>query len=228
MTLEHFLRQFASLPEYGSAAALAIAVLAGGFASAVCPCTLPVGLGMASVAGASEGEARSRGFSIAAAFFAGVVVNLTVLGALAGRVGAIATESFGRNWALVMALLSLGGALIAFAGPRLRIERLIRWRRPGTAGSFAYGFIFSLGTSIAPLLLLLAVAAANASPLFGLSLAFAFGIGRGLPFLIAGLFGSAIARFTRLGARQRDIQLVSGCALVFVSAYYLNAFLAFV
>jgi cytochrome c-type biogenesis protein len=59
-------------------------------------------------------------------------------------------------------------------------------------GSFLYGFIFSLGTSAAPLLLLLTVAAAQARPEYGFILALAFGIGRGLPFLLAGIFAGLL------------------------------------
>lgn len=228
MTLKQFLDQFASVLGNGSPLAFAVAVVGGVIASAVCPCTLPVGVGVATVAGASEGKDRRDGLRMATAFFAGIVVNLTLLGSLAGRLGAIATDRFGRNWALVMALLSLCAAVVTFLGPRFKVDQIARWRRPGVLGSFLYGFIFSLGTSVAPLLLLLAIAAANASPLYGFALALAFGIGRGLPFLVVGVFASAIMRFAKLGARQRLIQVASGCALLVVSAYYANAFVSLI
>lgn len=37
------------------------------------------------------------------------------------------------------------------------LPQLEAWRRPGLVGAFGYGFIFSLGTSVAPLLLLFTV-----------------------------------------------------------------------
>ena len=74
----------------------------------------------------------------------------------------ILTESFGRYWALMMVFISLIAAVIAFYGPRIQVNKLAALRRPGLGGSFLYGFIFSLGTSAAPLLLLLSVAAATA------------------------------------------------------------------
>lgn len=92
--------------------------------------------------------------------------------------------------------------------------------------SFGYGFVFSLGTSAAPLLLLLTVAAAQAEPLYGLLLAFAFGLGRGLPFLLVGVFASAVLRLARLAVWRRTVQVVSGVTLLFVSAYYTKAFAA--
>lgn len=224
MTLGEFLHAAGS--GHGLFFALGVSFLAGIVASAVCPCTLPVGLGMASVAGASEAEKRRYGLKIAATFAAGIIVNLTLLGAITGQLGALATEGFGRYWALAMAILSLLAAGLAFWGPRLKVSQLEALRRPGLVGAFGYGFVFSLGTSVAPLLLLLAVSAANGRPVYGFVLAFTFGLGRGLPFLIAGLIASAVTRLTRLGRWRRAIQVVSGVALLFVSAYYANTFRA--
>lgn len=226
MTLEDFFQHFGSSLSQGSLLALGVALLAGVVASAVCPCTLPVGLGMAGlVSSNTQSKAERNGFWIAAAFFAGIVVNLTLLGALAGRLGAILTESFGRYWALGMAVISLLAAILAFYGPRLQVSQLAALRKPGISGSFIYGFIFSLGTSAAPLLLLLSVAAAQASPWYGFILALAFGLGRGLPFFIVGIFAGAVSRFAQLTWLRRSIQIISGCALLFVSFYYTRVYI---
>lgn len=225
MTLESFLRSFGDAVPHGAFwAVLGIAFLGGIIASAVCPCTLPVGLGMAGVVGTSETQSRKSGFAIATAFFAGIVVNLTVLGALAGRLGVIMTESFGRYWALAMAVVSLLAAVVAFWGPRMNIDTLAALRKPGLVGAFGYGFLFSLGTSAAPLLVLLTIAAGKSSVVYGLLLSFAFGIGRGLPFLLVGVFAGALMRVARISLWRRTIQVVSGCALIVVSLYYVRAF----
>ena len=226
MTLEDFLRSFGSSVSEGSLLSLGIALIAGILASAVCPCTLPVGLGVAGVVGQSESQSRAAGILIALAFFVGIVVNLTLLGAVAGRLGTILTESFGRYWALGMAVLSFGAAMLAFAGPRLSVDRLAALRKPGLTGAFGYGFIFSLGTSAAPLLLLLTVAATQANPGYGALVAFFFGLGRGLPFLLVGLFAGVLIRLTRIGLWRRAMQALSGGALLFVSVYYARAFIA--
>lgn len=226
MTLDAFLENFASSLPHGSVWAVFLAIVAGVVASAVCPCTVPVGLGVAGVAGSSASKSRRAGFLIAVAFFAGIVINLTILGSVAGRLGAVLTESFGRYWALSMALVSFIAAVAAFRGPRLSTEKLASLRRAGMAGAFLYGFIFSLGTSAAPLLLLLTVAATQGRPEYGFILALAFGIGRGLPFLLAGLFAGALMRFARLSSWAGAIRVASGCALIFVSLYYARAFAA--
>ena len=226
ITLDEFLRQFGSGLGHGLPVALGVSFLAGIMASAVCPCTLPVGLGMASVSGAQETEGRWQGLKVAGSFFAGIVLNLTLLGAIAGRLGALATESFGRSWALVMAILSVLAAAAAFWGPRLKVKQLAALRRPGLAGAFGYGFVFSLGTSVAPLLLLLTVSAANGLLGHGLPLALAFGLGRGLPFLVAGLAASLIAEFAGLARWRGAMQVASGCVLLAISVYYARTFAA--
>jgi cytochrome c-type biogenesis protein len=221
MNLEQFLQPLAS---EGFLAVFGITFVGGILATAICPCTLPMGLGVAGLAGASEARSRRTGVQIAVAFFAGIVLSLAVLGALTGHLGTLATESFGRNWALAMALVSFAAAVVAFWWPRMKIETLTSWRRPGVAGAFAYGLVFSLGTSVAPLLLLLTIAAAAGRPEYGLVLAFVFGLGRGLPFLLAGVAGSAITGLTRLGLWTRPIQIVSAVALLLVSGYYADLF----
>ena len=225
---ESFLHSWQSALAQGGVLALGLAAIMGILASAVCPCTLPVGLGIAGIVGSSESGSRRSGFAVASAFFTGIVINLAVLGALAGRIGLVLSESFGRSWALSMAVLSLGAAIVAWRGPRLDIERLALLRRPGLAGAFAYGFVFSLGTSAAPLLLLLTAATALSNPVWGLATALAFGIGRGLPFLLVGIFSGAIVRLAGLSAWRKPLQVISALALLFVSLYYVRTFVALI
>jgi len=199
VTLEQFLEPLSSGLAHNPLTALGVTFVGGILASAVCPCTLPMGLGVAGLAGASQVRARYGGLQVSAAFFAGIVLSLAALGGVAGRLGALATESFGRNWALGMAVLSLIAAALALWWPQMSIDRLTACQKPGVIGSFAYGVVFSLGTSVAPFLLLLTIAAAVGRPEQAILLAFIFGLGRGLPFLLAGMAGSVATGLTRLG-----------------------------
>lgn len=226
MTLEDFFHRFDVVLSGGGLWSLGVVLLAGIVASAVCPCTLPLGVGMAGVVGDSESQTRRSGFALAISFFAGIVLNLTLLGAVAGRLGSVLTESFGRYWTLSMALVSLAAAGVAFLGPRAKVTHLAQLRRPGVTGAFVYGFLFSLGTSAAPLLLLLTIAVAKASPMHGVALAFVFGLGRGLPFLLVGLFAGTLVRLTSLDQWRGVLQVLSGSALLLVCGYYVKAFVA--
>ncbi len=225
MSLEQFIEQFSQSLAQGSVLSLLIAVGAGMITTGVCPCTLPVGLGIAGLVSSNTENKSNRGFMIALAFFCGIVVCLSVLGALAGKLGIFLTETFGQYWALSMALISAVAAAFAFYGPRLTTTRLANMRKPGIGGSFVYGLIFSLGTSAAPLLLLLSVAAATANPIYGFILALVFAMGRGLPFLILSAFAGAVTKFAQLTWLRRSIQIVSGLALLYVCYYYLRVFI---
>lgn len=224
MNLQDFLDQFGHSLSQGSLASFLVAFAAGVVACAICPCTLPVGLGIAGMVSTNTNERFSTGFSVALSFFAGIVICLSVLGALAGHFGGLLTLSFGKYWALAMAVISAIAAIIAFYGPYLGVSQLEALRRPGIGGSFLYGAIFTLGTSAAPLLLLLSIAAATGDIFYGFFLAVAFGLGRGLPFLVAGLFGGAITSLAKLSWLRKGIQVVSGLALLFVSGYYIRVF----
>lgn len=225
MSLEDFIQQFSQSLAQGSFLSFLIAAGAGVITTGVCPCTLPVGLGIAGLVSSSTETKSNRGLLIAVAFFCGIVICLSVLGAIAGRLGVFLTETFGQYWALSMALISAIAAVIAFYGPRIQVTKLAALRRPGVGGSFIYGVIFSLGTSAAPLLLLLSVAAATANPFYGFMLALCFGIGRGLPFLVVSLFAGAVTKFAQLTWLRRSIQIVSGLALLFVCYYYVKVFI---
>lgn len=203
MSLEQFVQQFSQALANGSGYSLLIAAGAGMITTGVCPCTLPVGLGIAGLVSSNSESKSNRGFMIAFGFFFGIVVCLSVLGALAGRLGIFLTEAFGQYWALSMALISAVAAILAFYGPRLTVTKLAAIRRPGIGGSFFYGLVFSLGTSAAPLLLLLSVAAAIANPVYGFILALAFGIGRGLPFLIVSAWSTGFQQQNRRGKDDR-------------------------
>jgi len=225
MIVEEFLQTYADVLLHGSWLVVGIAVVAGLLSSAICPFTLPVGLGVAGVVGTSESRVRGSGFPIATAFFAGLVLSLTVLGALAGVLGLVATQAVGQWWILIMAALAFVTALMVLAGPFLRLPDLTVLRRPGLLSAFGYGLVFSLGTPAVSLLLVLTVAAAEHRPAYGALLALGYGVGRGLPFLLLGLFSGAATRLRCQPSWSRAIQVTTGSLLLVITGYYLWIFL---
>lgn len=225
MNLQDFLNQFGQSLSEGSIIGFLVAFGAGIIACAICPCTLPVGLGIAGMVSTNAAIKNSYGISVALAFCAGIILCLTILGAIAGHFGGLLTITFGKYWALAMAIISAIAAAIAFYGPYLKVSRLESLRRPGIGGSFVYGAIFTLGTSAAPLLLVLSIATVTGDMLYGSLIALAYGLGRSLPFFIAGLFGGVITHLSKLSWLRKSIQLISGFALLFVCGYYIRVFI---
>ncbi len=222
--LEEFLNQFVNIFREGSVLSLGLALLAGLISSGVCPCTLPVGFGFAGYVGSTSLNRSTSGFAITFSFFLGIVFCLTLLGGVASYLGAFLTETFGKYWTLAMGIIALVAAGIAFYGPTLRVRQLESLRTPGITGSFVYGLIFSLGTAAAPLLLLLTISAAQGSMIYGVLLALLFGIGRGLPFLVVGLFASSVSKLAQLTWLRKSIQVMSGAALLYLSFYFFRLF----
>lgn len=160
-------------------------------------------------------------------FFCGLVLSLVVLGIAAAYLGRLLTR-WSVAFAIGTGIISLAAGLAALFGPTLRryIPHPEINQRGGIAGAFLYGLGFTVATvttSAGPLLLLLTIAAAIGRPAYGAVLSLSYAIGRGLPFLLLGLFaGSVGAWFARLGRARRIGEIVSGVALVVLSIYFLR------
>lgn len=225
MIVEEFLQAYADVLLQGSEPVVGIAFVAGLLSSAICPFTLPVGLGVAGVVGTGESRKRGSGFPIATAFFAGLVLSLTALGALAGVLGLVASQAVGQWWMLIMAMLAFVAALVVFSGPSLRLPDMAALRRSGLLGAFVYGLVFSLGTPAVSLLLVLTVAAAEHRPAYGALLALGYGVGRGLPFLLLGLCSGVAVRLRCRPSWSRAIRVTTGSLLLVITGYYLWIFM---
>ncbi len=225
MIVEEFLKTYADLLLHGSELVVGIACVAGLLSSAICPFTLPVGLAVAGVVGTAESRTSGSGFKIATAFFAGLVLSLIALGALAGLLGLVATQVVGQWWMLIMAGLAFVAALAVLFGSSLRLPDITPLRWPGVLGAFVYGLVFSLGTPAVSLLLVLTVAAAEHRPAYGALLALGYGVGRGLPFLLLGLFSGVATRLRCQPSWSRAIQVTTGSLLLLVTGYYIWIFM---
>jgi cytochrome c-type biogenesis protein len=108
-----------------------------------------------------------------------------------------------------------------------------RWRRGlppssaqhgGVDGAFHYGLCYSVATvttSAGPLLLLLTVAAAIGRPAYGAALSLSYAVGRGLPFLLLGLFAGAVGTWlARVNRARRAAEVVSGIVMVALAGYF--------
>jgi len=184
-----------------------------------------VGLVGSQVEAAPAAARRRRGILVSVAFFAGVVLSLLVLGTAAAYLGRLLSR-WSSSFAYGAAVFSLGAGLAAICGPaiRRRVPDPEIARRGGVAGAFVYGLCYSVATvttSAGPLLLLLTIAAAIGRPAYGAALSLSYGIGRGLPFLLLGLFAGAVgAWLARVNRARRAAEVASGLALVGLSVYF--------
>lgn len=173
------------------------------------------------------GGAQSRHSAklLALAFFAGVTTGLLVLGTAAAYFGRLLVR-WSASFAVATAVISILAGVLALFGPfiRRRVPNPEIKKRGGAGGAFVYGLLFTIATittSAGPLMLLLTIAAAVGKPLYGAGLSLAYGVGRGLPFLLVGLFAGHVAGWlARLERGRRVAEIVSGLALIAVGIYF--------
>ena len=205
--------------------ALAVAVLAG-LVSFASPCVLPLVPGFLGYVTGLTGEPlaqRSRSRMVTGALL--FVLGFTLVFVL----GSIFVTSAGR--ALIehrVLLMRLGGIVVivmglVFLGVGGQREAKIAWRpAAGLAGAPLLGAVFALGWAPCTgptLAAVLVMASATADPQVARSvtLATAYGLGLGLPFI---LIAAGLDRAGRasgwLRRHQRTIQVVGGVMLVLV------------
>ena len=211
--------------------AVTVAALAG-LVSFASPCVLPLVPGFLGYVTGLTGEPladRSRGRMVTGALL--FVVGFTAVFVL----GSIFVTTAGR--ALVehrTVLMRAGGLLVVFMGLVFlgvggQREARVRWRpRAGLAGAPVLGAVFALGWAPCTgptLAAVLVMASATTDPQVARSvtLAAAYGLGLGLPFvLIAAGLDRAGRASGWLRRHQRTIQVVGGVLLVLVGLLMLT------
>jgi cytochrome c-type biogenesis protein len=218
-----------------AAAPLTVAIAvsaAAGLVSFASPCVLPLVPGYlafaSGMAGAGARTGRSRGTVLLAStlFVLGFAVFFTLLGGAFGGLGRALAEhrqlvgALGGVLVLAMGLFLLGVLRPAVMEQEARALSLVR--RGGLLGAFPLGLVFAAGWTpcIGPTLaaiLTLTAADGSASPTRGATLAFAYALGLGLPFLVVGgLLDRSAGALARLRRHSLRLERAGGAVLVVV------------
>ncbi|SDG44040.1 cytochrome c-type biogenesis protein [Sinosporangium album] len=201
--------------------ALPIAVAAG-LVSFASPCVLPLVPGYLSyVTGMSDDPKRGRLLIGSLLFVLGFAVVFVSAGAVVGGVGSALLQNADIvKRVLGVVTIALG---LAFLGVIPGLQRDFRvHRRPaaGLAGAPLLGVVFGLGWTpcIGPTLaVVLSLGLTEGSAGRGAVLAFAYALGLGLPFVVAGLaYRRALHAFAALRRHSRLITRIGGAMLVLV------------
>jgi cytochrome c-type biogenesis protein len=217
-----------------AAAPLTVAIAVSAAAGAVSfasPCVLPLVpgyLAFASGLSGARGGPRGRGVVLAASvlFVLGFAVFFTILGGAFGGLGRALAEhrqlvgALGGVLVLAMGLFLMGVLRPAVMEQEARGLSLVR--RGGLLGAFPLGLVFAAGWTpcIGPTLaaiLTLTAADGSASPARGATLAFAYALGLGLPFIvIGGLLDRGVGALGRLRRHSLRLERAGGAVLVVV------------
>jgi cytochrome c-type biogenesis protein len=209
---------------------LALAASAG-FLSFVSPCVLPLlpaylgymtGLTVEELQGRQDTATRARIVGRSLAFVVGLSLVFAALGGSASVVG----QALLRNQTII---LRIAGLLVVLLGLHtlglIRVPFLFQERRlavGGTDGSYVgallLGAAFAAGWTpcIGPFLAgLLALASQEQTVGQGMLLLFVYGLGLGVPFVLAGVaLGTSLRVLKAVKARMHALELVSGFLLV--------------
>ncbi len=214
-----------------SVAAFFIAVL-GGVASFVSPCVLPLLPAYLSfVSGLSVEETKKGNRRVVwgtLAFVLGFSTVFILLGAGFSFAGALVTNREVLRYVGGGLLLLLGAVLVGLAVPAFMqrdVRPFLEKAPKGPAGAFLVGVAFAFGWTpcVGPILgAILTMAAERGDPAAGALLLFAYSLGMGIPFMVAGLFvGWALRVFARIRKHMRVIQIVCGAILIVYGALLL-------
>ncbi|MGZ4430528.1 MAG: cytochrome c biogenesis CcdA family protein [Gaiellales bacterium] len=198
---------------------------AAGFVSFISPCVWPLIPGYLSfVSGVPGGELtghRRRVVLAAIGFVAGFSAIFTLAGAGSGVLGSQfldhrrSLELLAGTIVVVMGLVMLvpGGALFQREWrPLLRAAPQGPFGASAAGAAFAIGWTPCIGTTLASIL---AIAGSHGQALDGALLLFAYSLGLGVPFLVAGIYLSSLMGMTRvLRDHWMAITRVSGAVLV--------------
>jgi cytochrome c biogenesis protein CcdA len=201
-------------------AAIPIA-FATGFAAGLNPCCLALfPAAAATCCAASGGERSSRlGLASALAFMLGSATTATALGITAAFLGRMATGWISGPWfrcLLALVPLLMGMQLLGWL--RLPMPKVATPKRRGVVGAYASGLVLALamGPCGTPALAaILAYAALVGSLPYAAALLVAYGLGNGVPMLLASAAASTATAL--LGRRGLGTAIQKGAGLVMVT-----------
>ncbi len=211
-------------------------VLAGGIASAVSPCYVPVLAMFGGYIGGYARKGRSGGLRLAVPFVLGNAVTLALAGGVAALLGASALRVFNGyqldRWIPGLIGLAMGLQLLGLLKLRMpTLPALGGARRPeGAWGAFSLGLPFGLVVTPCTIPIFFAIAtfvALQGSVLHGVGLMATYALGRGLVLL--GVATSAgLLKSLNVGRTSRYVERASGALILVASVGLLLFYDAFV
>lgn len=217
-----------------------LGALLAGVASFITPCVLPIvipslgflaGVGMSQISGEkAQTSAQMRIILTALVFVLGFTLLFTAMGAAASAIGQTLQEHklllqrIAGVLIIVMALHFLKVIQIPLLNRQARFEPSAQ--RASYLSAFVMGLAFAFGWTpcVGPVLApLLFMAADTGSMTQGALLLFAYGVGIGVPFVLAAAFAGPFLRFVRAGGPwMHRMELVIGVILLLTGLLFLS------
>lgn len=205
-----------------------------GFLSSFTPCVFPLIPVTLSLFGAHKDTPPLKRFLLSLSYVFGIAVTYTVLGMASAKAGVIFGSLLGSLWVVLIICIFLS-ILALFTLEILNFTFLNRLQTSASKiGGSGFLGAFLMGTAsgvvaapcVGPaLVLVLGIAAASKSVLWGASLLFAYSLGLGMIFLVLGTFSGLLNTLPRAGNWLNSVKFVIASALFMVVLFLAQPFL---
>lgn len=215
------------LKEHGALVAV-LASFGFGFVASLTPCVYPMVPITVSIFGATETKSRLRGAALSATFVLGIAALFTPMGIVSALSGKLMGSALSNAFVVVgLALLFIALAASMFGAFELALpasltNRLSTVGGVGFKGAFVMGLVMGLVAApcTGPFLTgMVTVIATSKDIVLGSASLFAFSLGLGILFFVAGAFA---VNLPKGGAWMMGIKWVSGVGLAYMAFAYLR------
>ena len=202
-------------------------VFLGGILTSIGPCNLSMAPVLIGYVGGQQQVTRTRSFWLSVLFTLGSSTTFVLLGVAAASVGGLfGTQKAILYWVVALVCFAIGLNLLGAI--RLSFDFLTRIQpkrvaRTGLLGAFLLGLVVGLAGSqcATPILAaILGVVMATGKLAWGSLLLFAYGLGRGVPIVLAGTFTGVLKALPAMERWTRRAEYVAGGLLVGVGLYF--------
>jgi len=219
--------QFAAYAQKSMPLALAMSLVFGLLAS-LTPCVWPMVPITVSIFGATDGGSRARGSALSATFVLGIAALFTPMGVIAGYTGSVMGSALANPYvvgAIVVIFAALSASMFGafeLALPSGMTNKLSTVGGVGFKGAFSLGLVMGLvaapctGPFMTGMLIWIGE---TKNVLFGSMAMFAFSLGLGIPFFLAGAFA---VNLPKGGAWMMGIKWGSGVVLAYMALSYIR------
>ena len=212
----------------GELSALAyLLVFLGGVLTSIGPCNLSMVPVIIAYVGGQHDLSRARGFWLSGFFTLGSSITFMALGVVAATVGGLfGTESKILYWFVALVCFVIGLNLLGALKVNFDFMARLQPRRvaiSGALGALALGLVVGLvgsqcGTPV--LVAILGLVMAKGKLVYGASLLFAYGLGRGVPIVLAGTFTGVLKALPAMERWTRWMEKAGGVVLIAVGLYF--------
>jgi len=226
--MEQFLNE--TVPRLiGDVSALAyLMVFLGGVLTSLGPCNLSMVPVIMGYVGGQQDLSKAKGFRLSVLFTLGSSATFVLLGVSAALVGGLfGTKKQALYYTVALVCFLIGGNLLGAI--KLNFDFLTRFQprrliTTGLSGAFLLGLAVGLtgsqcATPILAAILTYAMAKSNLTS--AAALLFVYGLGRGVPIILAGTFTSVVRALPKMERWTALAQKGAGVVLVAVGLYFI-------